>query len=233
MATTDAYRVFFIVAKSAQLYSAAQIRTESMVALAGQLSGWPVSLCTGISTPVSVTTYHERGNSGGDSLNMHKEIIIMMTTPTHSQTKFTWLFLATPKNHECTPIVLRTMADTEEAARDTFPGWDLIFAAKIRTESPFMDSWIDSDSETIWQLTSDKIPPSSTFLSCSIFEGTMPNVSTTSREKNADEKLEIIWTLAVAARYLRATEWSHEMQVEMLDLIEGISSVAQGVDHAE
>ncbi|MBO8119193.1 ash family protein [Klebsiella pneumoniae] len=81
MATTDAYRVFFIVAKSAQLYSAAQIRTESMVALAGQLSGWPVSLCTGISTPVSVTTYHERGNSGGDSLNMHKEIIIMMTTP--------------------------------------------------------------------------------------------------------------------------------------------------------
>lgn len=98
MATTDAYRVFFIVAKSAQLYSAAQIRTESMVALAGQLSGWPVSLCTGISTPVSVTTYHERGNSGGDSLNMHKEIIIMMTTPTHTQTKFTWLFLATPKN---------------------------------------------------------------------------------------------------------------------------------------
>ncbi|MDX4795329.1 host cell division inhibitor Icd-like protein [Klebsiella pneumoniae] len=134
MATTDAYRVFFIVAKSAQLYSAAQIRTESMVALAGQLSGWPVSLCTGISTPVSVTTYHERGNSGGDSLNMHKEIIIMMTTPTHSQTKFTWLFLATPKNHECTPIVLRTMADTEEVARNMFPGWDLTFAAKIRTE---------------------------------------------------------------------------------------------------
>ncbi|SLO91066.1 Uncharacterised protein [Klebsiella pneumoniae] len=58
----------------------------------------------------------------------------MMTTPTHSQTKFTWLFLATPKNHECTPIVLRTMADTEEVARNMFPGWDLTFAAKIRTE---------------------------------------------------------------------------------------------------
>ena len=156
----------------------------------------------------------------------------MMTTPAHTQEKFTWLFLATPKNPECTPIVLRTMADTEESARDTFPGWDLIFAAKIRTESPFMDSWIDSDSGTIWQLTSDKMPPSSAFLDCSIFEGTTPKVSATSREKNADEKLQIIWTLAVAARYLRGTEWSHEMQVEMLDIIEEISSTAQGVDHA-
>ncbi len=60
----------------------------------------------------------------------------------------------------------------------------------------------------------------------------MPNVSTSTHEKSADEKLEIIWTLAVAARYLRGTEWSHEMQVEMLDLIEGISSSSQGVDHA-
>jgi len=55
-ATTDAYRVFFIVVESAYLYSAAQIRTESMVALAGQLSGWPVPFDAGILTPVSVTT---------------------------------------------------------------------------------------------------------------------------------------------------------------------------------
>ncbi|HAV2047598.1 TPA: ash family protein [Raoultella ornithinolytica] len=47
---------FFIVVKSAHLYSAAQIRTESMVALAGQLSGWPVPFDAGILTPVSVTT---------------------------------------------------------------------------------------------------------------------------------------------------------------------------------
>ncbi|WP_339353032.1 host cell division inhibitor Icd-like protein, partial [Klebsiella pneumoniae] len=45
--------------------------------------------------------------------------------------KFTWLFLATPKKHDCSPIVLRTQADSEEAARNTFPGWDLVFAAKI------------------------------------------------------------------------------------------------------
>ncbi|HCD8984502.1 TPA: ash family protein [Citrobacter freundii] len=34
-----------------------------MVALAGQLSGWPGSFCSGISTLVSVTTRSERGNS--------------------------------------------------------------------------------------------------------------------------------------------------------------------------
>ncbi|MEG0870360.1 MAG: host cell division inhibitor Icd-like protein [Hafnia sp.] len=44
----------------------------------------------------------------------------------HTQThpKFTWLFLATPARN----------ADTEEKARGAFPGWDLIFAAKIRSE---------------------------------------------------------------------------------------------------
>lgn len=104
--------------------------------------------------------------------------------------KYTWLFLATPKKHDCTPIVLRTMADTEEEARDTFPCWNLTFAAKIRTES---------------------------------------SVSARDCDKSADEKLQSIWTLAVAARYLRGTEWSEEIQVEMLDLIEGISSSAQGV----
>ena len=60
----------------------------------------------------------------------------------------------------------------------------------------------------------------------------MLKVSTSTHGTSADEKLQIIWTLAVAARYLRGTEWSHEMQVEMLDIIEKISSAAQGVDHA-
>ncbi|HBY6059942.1 TPA: host cell division inhibitor Icd-like protein [Klebsiella pneumoniae] len=83
----------------------------------------------------------------------------MMTTHTHTKTKFTWLFLATPKKHDCTPIVLRTQADSEEAARNTFPGWDLVFAAKIRTESPFQDRWTDSDSGTIWQIIADDITP--------------------------------------------------------------------------
>lgn len=146
--------------------------------------------------------------------------------------KFTWLFLATPKKHDCSPIVLRTQADSEEAARNTFPGWDLIFAAKIRTESPFQDCWTDSDSGTIWQIIADDIPPLSSFADSSLQGVAMLKVSTSNHEKTADEKLQIIWTLAVAARYLRGTEWSHEMQVEMLDLIEEISSSSQGGDHA-
>ncbi|QCD04308.1 host cell division inhibitor Icd-like protein [Citrobacter portucalensis] len=54
----------------------------------------------------------------------------------HTQThpKFTWLFLGTPKGQTCTPVVIRTAADTEEEARAWYPRWDLTFAAKIRSE---------------------------------------------------------------------------------------------------
>ncbi|HFJ9149144.1 MULTISPECIES: host cell division inhibitor Icd-like protein [Klebsiella] len=57
----------------------------------------------------------------------------------HTQTrpKFTWLFLAKPKSHpNCHPVIVRFSADTEDAARQAFPGWSLTFAAKIRTEFP-------------------------------------------------------------------------------------------------
>ncbi|ENJ5556682.1 host cell division inhibitor Icd-like protein [Citrobacter freundii] len=75
-----------------------------------------------------------------------------MTIPTLTQTKFTWLFLATPKDNACTPIVLRTQADTEESARNTFQGWDLTFAAKIRTETPFAHTWSDMDGLALWSV---------------------------------------------------------------------------------
>ncbi len=59
----------------------------------------------------------------------------LQSTQTHP--KFTWLFLATPKHHPgCPPVIVRFNADTENAARQAFPGWSLTFAAKIRTESP-------------------------------------------------------------------------------------------------
>lgn len=57
----------------------------------------------------------------------------------HTQThpKFTWLFLATPaRNADACPVVVRFSADTEEKARCAFPGWNLVFAAKIRSECP-------------------------------------------------------------------------------------------------
>ena len=77
----------------------------------------------------------------------------------HTQThpKFTWLFLGTPKGHACNPVVLRTTATTEEIARDTFSDWELTFAAKIRTESPYAVTWSDLDSETIWSIIGGKI----------------------------------------------------------------------------
>ncbi|EJH7012408.1 ash family protein [Salmonella enterica] len=84
LATPDATSVFFIVAASAHPHSAAYGRTVSMVALVGQLSGWPVSNCTGIPTPISVTTHNERRNSGGGSLKPQLEATAMVATPTPS-----------------------------------------------------------------------------------------------------------------------------------------------------
>lgn len=86
-------------------------------------------------------------------------------TPLQCQ-KFTWLFLGTPKGQNCTPIVLRTNAATEEDARTSFCGWDLTFAAKIRTESPLTTTWTDSDSATLWSLIGCNMPASSEMAGC-------------------------------------------------------------------
>lgn len=56
------------------------------------------------------------------------------TKSTQTHPKFTWLFLGTPKGQHCTPVVIRCNADTEYEARKPYTRWDLIFAAKIRSE---------------------------------------------------------------------------------------------------
>lgn len=71
-AIPDADSVFFYIAALAHL--TAYCRIESMVALVGQLSGWPVLSNAGILTPISVTTHQERENSGGDSLISFEEL---------------------------------------------------------------------------------------------------------------------------------------------------------------
>lgn len=65
----------------------------------------------------------------------------------HTQTHldFTWLFLATRPNDKAEPTVLRTTADTEEAARAKFRGWALTFAGKIRTASPRNYHFMEGD----------------------------------------------------------------------------------------
>lgn len=62
--------------------------------------------------------------------------VTVMADKQHTQThpKFTWLFLGIPKGQTCTPVVIRTTANTEEEARAWYPRWDLTFAAKIRSE---------------------------------------------------------------------------------------------------
>ncbi|MGI3108934.1 ash family protein [Dickeya fangzhongdai] len=78
LAISDAPSVFFCIVAFVHPFFTAQIRIESMVAQAGQPSGWPVSSEAGISTPVWATTNHERGNSGGSSLTTHWRL-----TPCH------------------------------------------------------------------------------------------------------------------------------------------------------
>jgi hypothetical protein len=77
---------------------------------------------------------------------------------TQTRTKFTFLFLATPDHTpECTPVVLRFDADTEVAARDAFPGWDLVFAAKIRTQAPCRVAFFDYATHRGWEFDSASV----------------------------------------------------------------------------
>ncbi|MCX8985685.1 host cell division inhibitor Icd-like protein [Citrobacter portucalensis] len=118
-ATVDADSVFFYVVTSALPHSAAQIRVESMVALAGQPSGWPGSLKTGIPTPVNVTTNQERRNSGGDS-KFFKEAATMATTLATPQTKFIWLIAAVRRDCPTIKAVIHHIAaNSEREARRT------------------------------------------------------------------------------------------------------------------
>ena len=80
--------------------------------------------------------------------------VTVMAESQHTQTRpeFTWLFLGTRANDTAAPTVLRTTASTEFEARADFPGWKLTVAARIRTESPFLNSWTCPESMTLWSL---------------------------------------------------------------------------------
>lgn len=83
-----------------------------------------------------------------------------MAEQQHTQTRpeFTWLFLATPVHTpECSPVVLRFDADTEDKARAAFPGWDLVFAAKIRAHAPCRVAFFDYTTRRGWELDSAAI----------------------------------------------------------------------------
>ncbi|HEE9768784.1 TPA: ash family protein [Proteus mirabilis] len=115
-ATHDAPSVFFFVNAYAHLLNAVLYRSNSMVMLAGQPKGWLVSLYASSLNPVSVTTPIEIETSGGDSLVLYKEIIVMMATPT--QTQFKFLFLSIKRSDTTAkPCRIAVTAPNEHDAR--------------------------------------------------------------------------------------------------------------------
>lgn len=113
--------------------SSGNARPESMVALVGQSSDWPVSLCAGIPTPISVTTPYERRNSGGDSLNLHEEAAIMATIPTQPHPEFTFHFLAVRRaDPHAKPHRTSVIAPNEREARQLLArDFVLLFAGRV------------------------------------------------------------------------------------------------------
>lgn len=116
-----------------------------------------ILLCTYVNTSgIKKTTPQHCYNSLG---RLTKPLIgvTVMADKQHTQThpKFTWLFLATPKSHpDCSPVVLRFDTDTEENARAAFPGWEMVFAAKIRAEAPCRVAFFDYNTRRGWAFDS-------------------------------------------------------------------------------
>jgi len=120
-ATQHAPSVFFYVVALAYLYSTQLILLQcvyqTMVAQAGQPSGWPVPLKAGFSPPFGLPPECE--NSGGSDYRYFKEAItIMATSPIISHSAFTFIFAAVrrsvPNSHPC---MVRTIATCEHDAR--------------------------------------------------------------------------------------------------------------------
>ncbi|EKA1563985.1 ash family protein [Salmonella enterica] len=82
MATQTPKASFFVSCLHVSI-SGGKTRYVSMVTLAGQPQGWPVSIEAGSSNPVNVTAPIEIRTSRGDSSNS-MEAAVMATTPTQS-----------------------------------------------------------------------------------------------------------------------------------------------------
>ncbi|MGP3142084.1 host cell division inhibitor Icd-like protein [Serratia nevei] len=121
MATQHAPRVFFFVAAFVRSFFARWMlcyrSSQSMVAQAGQPSGWPVYIVTGIPTPVWATTIECR-NSGGSCYQLTMEAAVMATTLTPTHPTFCFLFAAVRRSAlTASPRIVRTVADSEHNAR--------------------------------------------------------------------------------------------------------------------
>lgn len=132
LATQTRQASFFVSCHRTFIFSG-NARPESMVALVGQLSGWPVSSNAGFLTPISVTTLYERENSGGDFVTLLLEAAIMATTPTQPHPKFTFHFLAVRRADPCAkPHRTSVIAPNEREARQLLArDFVLLFAGRV------------------------------------------------------------------------------------------------------
>ncbi|HHQ4309237.1 TPA: host cell division inhibitor Icd-like protein [Serratia fonticola] len=119
-ATQHAPSVFFFVAAFARSFFAqwflCYCDNQTMVAQAGQPSGWPVFLEAGFSPPSGLPPSCE--NFGGSNNLYSKKAATMATTLTPSHPQFVFLFAAVRRNTtNLQPCMLRTVATCEHAAR--------------------------------------------------------------------------------------------------------------------
>ncbi|HHQ6602468.1 TPA: host cell division inhibitor Icd-like protein [Serratia fonticola] len=119
-ATQHAPSVFFFVAAFARSFFAqwflCYCDNQTMVAQAGQPSGWPVFLEAGFSPPSGLPPLCE--NFGGSNNLYSKKAATMATILTPSHPQFVFLFAAVRRNTTTLqPCMLRTVATCEHAAR--------------------------------------------------------------------------------------------------------------------
>ncbi|EJA2551756.1 host cell division inhibitor Icd-like protein [Serratia marcescens] len=119
-ATQHAPGVFFYVVAFVRSFFARWMlcyrSSQSMVAQAGQPSGWPVPLKAGFSPPSGLPPLRE--NFGGSNNLYFKEAATMATTLTPTHPTFCFLFAAVRRSAlTASPRIVRTVADTERNAR--------------------------------------------------------------------------------------------------------------------
>ena len=120
MATPDAPCVFFCVYAFVHPFFGQRLfvccAVKIMVAQAGQLSGWPVSIVAGFSPPSGLPPLRE--NFGGSCNQLTMEVAPMATTLTPSHPQFVFVFAAVRRADRQPRIcMLRAVAGDEHAAR--------------------------------------------------------------------------------------------------------------------
>jgi len=139
IAPTHALAWFFVGARSPLLGALLAYLVGGvccvMVARAGQLSGWPVSIVAGIPTPVRATAMSVGSLVGSEYLSTI-EAAIMATVPTPVTSKIFTFLIASSACRLADLRRIRTVtavADTEAQARAALAGLPLVFLSRTPT----------------------------------------------------------------------------------------------------